>query len=191
MSEPALGEGGLVGARLRARAPAKINLCLFLGAATRADGRHELVTLFESVSLCDSLELEVAPTADGDRVFCPEVDGENLAAVALSALRERGWEAPPVRLTITKRVPIAAGMAGGSADAAAALRLAVALSPSILPVVGEIAASLGADVPGQLTPGLSIGTGAGELVSPREPLAEHAALVLPSHERLTTADVYS
>ena len=72
--------------RLTAPAPAKVNLCLFLGG-TRADRRHELVTLFQSVSLADQVELEVTPGADADRVVCPGVEGDNLAATALAELR--------------------------------------------------------------------------------------------------------
>ncbi len=172
--------------RLRALAPAKVNLCLFLGA-TRADGRHELVTLFQSLSLADELVLEPGAI---DRVICPGVEGDNLALAAIAALRARGWTGPPLQITITKRIPVAAGMAGGSADAAAALRLAAAFAPMRASELGAVAASLGADVPGQLSPGLSVGTGAGELVAPREPLASHAFVILPSAQRLSTAAVY-
>lgn len=174
---------------LRALAPAKINLCLFLGP-TRDDGLHELVTLFESLSLADELELRPLPDGTPDRVVCPGVEGENLAQAALDALRRRGWSGPPVEVSIAKRIPIAAGMAGGSADAAATLRLAMALAPERPQELSEIAAALGADVPAQLVPGVSIGTGAGELVDPREPLSEHACLILPSDQSLATPEVY-
>src|SRR5215217_3183647 len=111
--------------RLRCNAPGKVNLCLFIGRA-RADGYHPLVSLVQPVSLADELELEPAG-GDADEVVCPGVEGENLAARALAAFRgETGWDAPPVRIAITKRVPVAAGMGGGSADAAATLRLAAA-----------------------------------------------------------------
>ena len=75
--------------------------------------------MFESLSLCDELELVLDPAAGeaGDRVICPGVDGENLVSRALAALRERGWDAPPGVVSIVKRIPVAAGMAGGSADA--------------------------------------------------------------------------
>jgi 4-diphosphocytidyl-2-C-methyl-D-erythritol kinase len=172
---------------LRALAPAKVNLCLYLGGV-RDDGRHELVTLFESLSLCDELELRFGD--ERDRVICADVPDENLVGRALAALRSSGWDAPPLTVTINKRIPIAAGMAGGSADAAAALRLAVAVTPSLGAVVGEVAASLGSDVPAQLEPGLSIGTGAGEIVSPQAPLGSHAFVIVPSPERLSTAEVY-
>ena len=174
--------------RLRALAPGKINLCLFL-AGERGDGRHELVTLFESVSLCDELVMSLAP-GTGDEVWCPAVEGPNLALTALEALRERGWGAPPVRVEIEKRIPIAGGMAGGSADAAAVLRMAIELAPGRPEEVAEIATSLGADVPSQLVPGLVLGTGAGEVIEPLAPLAPHAVVIVRQRSALSTAEVY-
>lgn len=173
--------------RLRCLAPAKVNLSLFLGG-TRADGRHKLLTLFESLSLADELALEV--TGVVDEVVCPGVEGENLAARALAGLRARGWDGPPVRVQIDKRIPVAAGMAGGSADAAATLRLAMAVAPGRAEEVDQLAAELGADVPSQLLPGLAVGTGAGEIVEHFEALPEHAFVVLPSEFQLSTPDVF-
>jgi 4-diphosphocytidyl-2-C-methyl-D-erythritol kinase len=173
--------------RLTALAPAKVNLCLFLGGVRALDGRHELVTVFESVSLCDRLRLTVG---DGDRVVCAGLDGPNLAASAVAELRAAGWNGPAVSITIEKRIPVAAGMGGGSADAAAALRLARAVAPVPDDALASIAARLGADVASQLEPGVSLGTGAGEVVEPLGALAEHAYLILPSEHRLFTADVY-
>ena len=70
-------------------APAKINLCLYVGP-TRADGRHELVTVFQPIGLADEVELEPAGLGSAvDRVICPGVEGENLAAVALRRFRAR------------------------------------------------------------------------------------------------------
>jgi 4-diphosphocytidyl-2-C-methyl-D-erythritol kinase len=174
--------------KLRALAPAKVNLCLFLGGG-RADGRHELVTLFESVSLPDELELRVLPRGS-DQVVCPGVEGPNLVSRVLAGLRAGGWSAPPVSIEIHKRIPVAAGLGGGSADAAAALRLAEALAPVPAGLAAELAASLGADVPSQLAPGAALGTGAGDVVEPVPPLAPHAFLILPSPHSLSTADVY-
>ena len=87
----------------------------------RDDGLHELCSLFEPLALADLIEVA---EAERDEVVCPGVEGENLAARALAALRERGWERPPLRVEIEKRIPVAAGLGGGSADAAAVLRLA-------------------------------------------------------------------
>jgi 4-diphosphocytidyl-2-C-methyl-D-erythritol kinase len=175
--------------RLRALAPGKVNLCLFLGEP-RDDGRHELVTLLQSVSLADELTLSTVDRDGDDAVDCPGVAGENLVSAALAGLRARGWDAPAVRIEIDKRVPVAAGMGGGSADAAAALRLALELAPGRPEEVASLAASLGADVPSQLVPGLVLGTGAGEIVEPYEPLAAYDLVIVPSASSLSTADVY-
>lgn len=176
--------------RLRCLAPAKVNLCLFLGPTRAFDGRHELVTVYDSLSLCDVLELETLPDGSSDSVVCPGVEGENLAIRALEALRRAGWDGPPVRIEIEKRIPVAGGMAGGSADAAATLRLAMALAPGRPEEVETIAAALGADVPSQLAPGVAVGTGAGEVVERGEPMAQHAYVVVPSERELSTPEVF-
>lgn len=173
---------------LVAAAPGKVNLCLFLGPL-RDDGRHEVVTLLESVSLADQLTVTpgVGPV---DEVVCAGVPGLNIVSQTLDGLRTRGWEGPPVRVVVDKRIPVAGGMGGGSADAAAMLRVASAIAPMAAGVVDELAASLGADVPSQLRPGLWLGTGAGEVVELREPLAEHAFVIVPQDFGLSTPRVY-
>jgi 4-diphosphocytidyl-2-C-methyl-D-erythritol kinase len=171
---------------LVARAPGKVNLCLFLGPV-RGDGRHEVVTLLESVSLADQIEVTLA---SADAVVCAGVSGLNIVSQTLEGLRARGWDAPPVRVVIDKRIPVAGGMGGGSADAAAMLRLARSLAPVPADVADELAAALGADVPSQLRPGLFLGTGAGEIVERREPLAEHAFVIVPQKFGLSAPDVY-
>jgi 4-diphosphocytidyl-2-C-methyl-D-erythritol kinase len=175
--------------RLFARAPGKVNLSLFVGSR-RDDGRHEIITLIESVSLADELEL-VTRVALEDEVVCPGVEEPNIVSRALAGLRERGWDAPRVQVTIRKRIPIAAGMGGGSADAAAVLRMAARLATIEEGALGELAAELGSDVPSQLTPGLALGTGAGDDVELRAPLAAHAFVILPLPQRLSTAAVYA
>ncbi len=173
---------------LRALAPGKVNLSLFLGGV-RDDGLHALVTLLESVSLADDLSLT---TLDGgvDEVVCPGVDGPNLVAAAVAGLRARGWDGPAVRIVVRKRVPVAGGMGGGSADAAAALRLAAHVREPLSGVLACEAAALGADVPSQVVPGASIATGAGEIVEPVGALAPHAWLIVPQPFGLSTAEVY-
>lgn len=180
---------------LSARAPAKINLGLFVGPV-REDGRHELVSVMQSISLCD--ELTLAPAAAGaraDELRCPGVAGpaqENLALRALAAFRAAtGWEAPPALLQVTKRVPVAAGLGGGSADAAAALRLAAAASGlGDERLLRELAAGLGADVPAQVRPGCWLAGGVGERLAPLPQAARFGVLVLPSQKPLSTAAVY-
>ena len=114
--------------RLRALAPGKVNLCLFLGG-DRHDGRHELVTRDRVGVARGRARADRHARRPDDEVVCPGVEGPNLVARALAGLRARGWDAPPVRIEIDKRIPVAAGMGGGSADAAAALRLASRLAP--------------------------------------------------------------
>lgn len=177
--------------RLRALAPAKVNLCLFLGPV-RKDGYHELVTLYESVSLSDVLLLTVLEGAGEDQVLCEAVQGPNLVGVALRALRDEGWAAPPVRIEVDKQIPVAAGLGGGSADAAATIRLARAIEPLPEAAAEGIARRLGADVPSQLEPGPSVGTGAGEQIEPVQAPAPppHAMVIVPQPFGLSTADVY-
>jgi 4-diphosphocytidyl-2-C-methyl-D-erythritol kinase len=170
---------------LTARAPGKVGLCLFVGAP-RADGLHPIVSVFQPVSLAD--ELTLTEGGDADRVICPGVDGENLAARALAEFRAAtGWNSGPRTLTIAKHVPVAAGMGGGSADAAAALRLAAAESGH--PIPPDLPMRLGADVPVLLHPARALVTGAGEHV---EPLAGATStlVIVPLDAHLSTAAVY-
>jgi 4-diphosphocytidyl-2-C-methyl-D-erythritol kinase len=168
---------------MRLHAPAKLNLCLYLGPR-RADGLHELCSLFEPLALADLITVS---EAERDEVICPGVEGENLAARALAGLRARGWERAPLRVEIEKRVPVAAGLGGGSGDAAAILRLAVG---EVSDLQG-LAAELGADVPSQLQPSLALVQGAGERVEPLPEPAPHAAVLLPDGGGLSTAAVFA
>ena len=177
---------------LAERAPAKINLGLTLGP-TRADGRHELVTVMQPVDLCDRVRLLPGEFgAVADTVECPGVEGENLAAQALRAFRDRtGWTGAPVRLVIDKRIPVAAGMAGGSADAAAALRLAArAAGVRDDRLLREVAATLGADVPAQVRPRRYLATGAVEVLHALPDPAPFGILVVRSRHQLRTPDVF-
>ncbi|HMD57356.1 MAG TPA: hypothetical protein VKG82_07795 [Solirubrobacteraceae bacterium] len=182
----------------RALAPAKVNLGLFVGARRAGDGRHELVTVMQSISLADELTLAPAPPgALADELICAGVPGppeENLAARALACFRrETGWQGAPQRLQIVKRIPVAAGLGGGSADAAAALRLAREASGlGDEALLAAIAVELGADVPAQIAPGRWLATGAGERLRPLPaPRAPIGVLVLPLAYKLSTAAVYA
>jgi 4-diphosphocytidyl-2-C-methyl-D-erythritol kinase len=160
------------------RVPAKINLQLTIGPL-RPDGYHDLVTVFQAVSLFD--EVTVTP-AERDSVLVAgegeaevPADSDNLALRAVRALREAvqatragGSAGPgaggPVRVEISKQIPVAAGMAGGSADAAAAIVACDALWGTGLPApeLSGVAARIGSDVPFALLGGTAVGRGRGE-----------------------------
>jgi 4-diphosphocytidyl-2-C-methyl-D-erythritol kinase len=165
------------------RAPAKLNLCLYVGPR-RDDGLHEIRSLFEPLELADELRIT---EADEDEVVCEGIEAPDLTARALAALREHGWDGPPLRIEVTKRVPVAAGLGGGSADAAAVLRLAMGKVEGLR----SIAAGIGADVPSQLQPRPCLVAGAGEVIEPAPPPAEHAVVLIPQPEGLATAAVYA
>jgi 4-diphosphocytidyl-2-C-methyl-D-erythritol kinase len=167
---------------MRLRAPAKLNLCLYLGPA-RGDGLHEVRSLFCPLTLADRIVVE---EADRDEVVCTDVEGPNLAAEALAALRARGWSRPALRVEIEKRIPVAAGLGGGSADAAAILRLA----PEEVEVVADVASELGADVPSQLDPAFALVGGAGESIDVLPAPGDFAVVLVPAQEGLRTAEVY-
>jgi 4-diphosphocytidyl-2-C-methyl-D-erythritol kinase len=158
-------------------APAKINLALVVGPR-RDDGKHELVTVYERISLEDTLTLE---PSDG-----LEIDGfpaDTLVALALSSLAEAAGVAPRWRVQIEKRIPVSAGLGGGSSDAAAALRLANAglAEPLDASRLHELAAALGADVPLFLTSGPQLGEGDGTELTPLGLPRDYAVLVLVPH----------
>jgi 4-diphosphocytidyl-2-C-methyl-D-erythritol kinase len=164
-------------------APAKLNLCLYVGPR-RVDGLHEIRSLFEPLELADELRMV---EAEEDVVVCEGIEGPDLTEAALSALREHGWESPPLRIEVTKRIPVAAGLGGGSADAAAVLRLAKGEVEGLR----SIAAGIGADVPSQLQPRPCLVAGAGEVIEPAPPPGDHGVVLIPQPEGLSTAEVYA
>jgi 4-diphosphocytidyl-2-C-methyl-D-erythritol kinase len=171
---------------VRELAPAKVNLVLRIGPLA-PNGLHEVCSLFASLELADVVEVR---ESDRDEVICGGVDGPNLAQTAIEAFRERA-ALPPLRVEIEKRIPVAAGLAGGSADAAAVLRAANEIAGR--PFDGErlraIAAPLGSDVPSQVVPSHAIVSGTGERVE-RVELPTMAVVLVPSLHGLSTADVF-
>jgi 4-diphosphocytidyl-2-C-methyl-D-erythritol kinase len=165
------------------RAPAKLNLCLYVGPA-RKDGLHELRSIFCPLALADRIEVG---SDERDEVVCEGVEGPNLAAEALASLRELGWGSPPLRIQIDKRIPVAAGLGGGSADAAAVLRLASGQVRGL----EQLAGLLGADVPSQLDPRFALVKGAGELVEWLPAPGEFAVVLLPFGDGLRAGEVYA
>jgi 4-diphosphocytidyl-2-C-methyl-D-erythritol kinase len=170
------------------RAYAKANLVLHVGPP-REDGLHPLCSLFASLELADEVAME---EYDRDQLECPGVEGVNLATRALDAIRDAApGRVPPVRVRIEKRVPVAAGLGGGSADAAAVLRAANELAGS--PLAGDelrsIASRLGSDVPSQVEPRHALVSGIGDEVDPIE-LPEVAILLRPTESGLSATEVY-
>jgi 4-diphosphocytidyl-2-C-methyl-D-erythritol kinase len=169
-------------------APAKINLALVVGPL-RADGKHEVATVLQRIDLVDDLSLEPAPD-----LRVTGFAGDTLVARALQELAAAAGAEPHWQVTIEKRIPVAAGLAGGSSDAAAALRLANDTLPEPLPrrQLGDLAATLGADVPFFLHPGTQLGTDDGTKLEPVDlPIDYHVVLLLPTGaEKASTAAVY-
>jgi 4-diphosphocytidyl-2-C-methyl-D-erythritol kinase len=177
------------------RVPAKVNVHLAVGEA-RPDGYHDLVTVFQALSLAD--EVTVA-AADNPGVEChgegaaavPDGD-DNLAWRAVRLLAEHVDREPRVRVVINKGIPVAGGMAGGSADAAAALVGLSALWRLDLTRedLAGLAARLGSDVPFALHGGTALGTGRGERIIPV--LARHTFhwVIALDHVGLSTPEVY-
>ena len=184
---------------IRVRVPAKINLRLSVGPR-RPDGYHDLVTVFHAVGLYD--EVSVARVAAGsgltlqvagDDASAVPVDGDNIAARAVREAARRARQPADLHVTITKSIPVAGGMAGGSADAAAALVACAALWPGTLSaddLVG-IAAALGSDVPFLLDGGTMIGTGRGEILTPVLAQGGFHWVIAVSDHGLSTPDVYA
>lgn len=182
--------------QVAARAPAKINLALAVGAL-RPDGYHDLATVFHAVSLYEDV---LAEPADGLEVVVrgEYADGvptgpDNLALRAAALLAERTGVDPAVRLTVTKTVPVAAGLAGGSADAAATLVACDALWQTGLSrdALGELGGELGADVPFCLVGGTALGTDRGDRLTPALARGEYHWVLALSPARLSTAEVYA
>ena len=170
---------------LEVTANAKINLALEI-IGRREDGYHDVATILQTVDLSDVLSLE---PADGLTVSCqdPALSGENnIVWQAATRLAERRSIAPDACIRITKRIPVAAGLGGGSADAAAALLglnrlwgLGLAIES-----LAEIASGLGADVPFLLNGGTALGTGRGDVLTPLPALPPVDALVVVPAETI-------
>jgi 4-diphosphocytidyl-2-C-methyl-D-erythritol kinase len=172
----------------RAAAPAKLNLALVVGPL-RDDGKHEVATVLQRLDLADRVAIAPAPQL--------AVDGfadDTLVRDALRRLAEAAAVEPRWRAVLAKRIPVAAGLGGGSSDAATALRLANETLARPLPPeqLHGIAARLGADVPFFLEDGPQLGRGDGSDLSPLDlPQDYWVVLALPhGATKLSSADVY-
>ena len=182
------------------RVPAKVNLQLAVGPVG-LDGYHCLVTVYHAVSLFD--EVTVAPAerdsvaVTGEGVGSVPADGGNLAARAANALLQAvgpgARDAPGLAIRISKRIPVAAGLAGGSADAAAALVACNELWRTRLSQqeLAELAADIGSDVTFGLLGGTAIGMRRGEQVTPALASGTFHWVLAFATGGLSTADVYA
>ena len=173
----------------RVPATAKLNLALVVGPR-RADGRHEIATVFQRLDLADRIAIE-----PGDKLRVEGFPEDTLVRRALESLAEAAGVEPLWEARIWKRIPVAAGLGGGSSDAATALTLANELLSEPLPPQGlhELAAGLGADVPFFLTSGPQLGKGIGDDLTPLDLPQDYWVLLLLPHgaAKGSTGDVYA
>jgi 4-diphosphocytidyl-2-C-methyl-D-erythritol kinase len=179
---------------IKLHAFAKINLGLRV-LGRRADGFHEISTIFQTVTLCDRLTFEA--TADKRlELICtdPDIptDDSNLVLRAAKALRVRYGVSRGVRVRLEKNVPAGGGLGGGSSDAAATL---LALShlwglKTDACELSELSARLGADVPFFFTGGTALGTGTGTEIEPLEDAPKTHLVVVTPAVRVSTAEAY-
>lgn len=179
---------------IREKAYAKINLGLDV-LRRREDGYHEVKMIMQTVDICDDLTFEKS----GEQGVRLEIDGanlptdrDNLICRAAELIMAEGKTDGGVRITLKKRIPIAAGMAGGSADAAAALRglnrlFGLGYSPQKL---RELGVKLGADIPYCITGGTMLSEGIGEILTPLSPPPDCHLVVAKPDIDVSTAFVY-
>jgi 4-diphosphocytidyl-2-C-methyl-D-erythritol kinase len=176
---------------------AKVNLQLAVGPP-RADGYHSLVTVFHAVSLFDEVTVlsadKTSLTVTGEDAAAVPLDRSNLAWKAASALvKAASLRGSAVEIRIRKRIPVAAGLAGGSADAAATLLACNELWQTGLSLrqLSELAAGLGSDVPFALLGGTAVGRGRGEELTPALAAGSYHWALAFGHQGLSTAQVYA
>jgi 4-diphosphocytidyl-2-C-methyl-D-erythritol kinase len=178
--------------RTRLRALAKINLDLRV-LHPRADGYHEIRTIFQTISLADTIDIEFAPARgttiqiDGD-IDIPDNLIAKAATLALDAMRATAH----VRFRLHKHIPMGAGLGGGSSDAAAVLLALPVLAgrPLALPRLMELAAELGSDVPFFLLGGRAVALGRGTELFPLPDLPPAAGLLIAPGVHVSTAAAY-
>ncbi len=173
---------------LRAPATAKLNLALVVGARM-PDGMHPVATVMQRLALADRVALRPAAELAVRGYLSDTIVRRALTELARRAGCEPAWE-----VELTKRIPVAAGLGGGSSDAATALRLANATLRDPLPdeELHELAAAIGADVPFFLTSGPQLGRGTGTELTPVRLPADYWVVLLLAHgaRKQSTAAVY-
>ena len=177
-------------ARLTIAAPAKINLGLEV-RGRRADGYHEIVTIFQALEFGDTVHLTPAPTIQGESAV-PGLDpAADLAFRAARELQARSGTRQGVHIRVDKRIPVAAGLAGGSTDAAAVLvglRRMWRVTPD---AIAETARALGADVSFFLQPGTALGLDRGDDLRPIPPAPPRWVLLVRPAAEISARDAYA
>ena len=177
------------------RAPAKINLTLRV-LGRRPDGYHELESLVAFAGVCDLVSLDPEKpfglVVEGPTAEAAGPDSDNLVIRAARSLEKRVPGLKLGRFSLKKRLPVGAGVGGGSSDAAAALRLLAGLNGLMLhdPRIHEAAAETGSDIPVCLTPTARMFRGRGELVGPRIQLPPLACILVNPGVHIATPDVF-
>lgn len=175
--------------------PAKVNLQLSVGPR-EADGYHEVVTVFQAISLYDNLKIsrsnQFGISTRGDYTNGVPLDSSNLVYKAVQLMSEKYDIDANLEIEIEKNIPVAGGMAGGSADAAAALLgvdqlFGIGLSKDQL---SEVARSLGSDVPFMLHGGTAVGRGHGDEITPALSRGNYHWVIAVSSSGLSTPAVY-
>jgi 4-diphosphocytidyl-2-C-methyl-D-erythritol kinase len=172
----------------RAPATAKLNLALVVGRL-RDNGKHELTTVYQRLDLADRVAVSPAP-----RLRVTGFAEDTLVSGALERLAETVGVPPRWEARLTKRIPVAAGLGGGSSDAATALRLAneTLEKPLLAARLRKLAAELGADVPFFLTQGPQLGERDGTVLTPLDlPQDYWVLLVLPRTTKVSSGAVYT
>ena len=187
----------------RTRAPAKLNLALFVGPR-RDDGFHEIATIFQAISIFDEIEVKFLRSAVGRDRFKPRIQmslegpdlgplEENLAWRAAYAFMDRTGQVGDVDIRLVKVIPAGAGLGGGSSDAAAVIRCLARLTNfTDANILHEIASGIGSDVAFFLGDSpTAIGTGRGNRIETVNPLPERPIALALTPVHVSTRDAYS
>ena len=173
------------------RAYAKVNYCLNV-SKKRPNGYHDLVTVMQTVSLFDTVTL--APRGDGRITLKSDMGGDPEQNLALRAARAYFAGTPTCGYTVAleKRIPVAAGLGGGSADAAAVLRALNKIEKRYTPAeLAAVALTLGADVPFCLVGGTCLCEGVGEIMTPAANNVAHTLVVAAAGEGVSTPAAFA
>ena len=174
--------------------PANAKINLHLQVLNRLpNGYHNISTIFQSVTLFDTVTVEVAD-GSGVNVFTENavIDDENLAKKAAELFLDSTGITAKVNITLNKNIPIAAGLAGGSADAAAVLKSlnAVFNNPLAKTELLKLGLTLGADVPFCIMGGTALAEGIGEKLTPLPFIGEFDAVLIKCFNKSSTGDMY-